>query len=91
MEFWIQMPPQSSIILIMMEGELISLKHQPEDRAYEGTQCLKRKTKSYQLVLGRLGFFEWAQKIEYAWKRGITAPKISKDEKFELNTIWAGF
>lgn len=48
------MPPQSSIILIMIEGELMSLKHQPEVRAYEGTQCLKRKTKSYQLVLGRL-------------------------------------
>lgn len=54
METWIKMPPQSSIILIMIEGELISLKHQPEDRACEGTKSLKRKTKSYQLVLGRL-------------------------------------
>lgn len=75
MEIWMKMPPQSGIILIMIEGELISLKHQPEDRACEGIQCLKRKTKSYHLVLGRLWFYDCAQQIEYAQKRRMTAPQ----------------
>lgn len=46
LEIQIKVPPQSSIILIMTEEELISLECQPEDRACKITHKVSREKQS---------------------------------------------